>query len=303
VLPWHFDFSDGQVPVTWVGARYRHIVLDFDLLQSLKEETPRAADLYIYFMTGFTNRGPEYQPVGAGQLTFHDGTPRQAWTALLRFLRLADEKTRPKTVDAARRLLDPPLVVLRKHQVLAKATWGTGPRGGVQLTVQRGPLKVKGNGVMVKITTIPKGARGQAWMGHVDFHDYTIQADVMGAEREGKLPDIGLIAQRYRLQMMGASQQLKLVSWVSHEKQFKTVPFAWKPNVWYTMKLRASREERNGRVVAVLRGKVWPRGHDEPDDWSIQWMDTSPNEVGSPGLFGNAKDAEIFIDNVRVTAN
>ncbi len=29
-LPWKFDFSDGQVPATWIGARYRHQIRDVD---------------------------------------------------------------------------------------------------------------------------------------------------------------------------------------------------------------------------------------------------------------------------------
>ena len=29
-LPWKFDFDDGEVPVTWVGARYRHVPRDVD---------------------------------------------------------------------------------------------------------------------------------------------------------------------------------------------------------------------------------------------------------------------------------
>jgi hypothetical protein len=31
--------------------------------------------------------------------------------------------------------------------------------------------------------------------------------------------------------------------------------------------------------------------------------DEVPNVIGSPGLFGNAKDAELFYDNVTVTEN
>ena len=52
-----------------------------------------------------------------------------------------------------------------------------------------------GSKVMVKITTIPKGTRSRSWMGHSDMHDYTIQADVRGSVVDGKMPDIGLIAQ------------------------------------------------------------------------------------------------------------
>ena len=74
-LPWKFDFSDGEVPVTWVGARYRNIVREVD-----------------------------------------------------------------------------------------------------------------GNKVMVKVTTIPKGTRSQLLMGPVDLHDYTIQADVRGANGKKTKP-------------------------------------------------------------------------------------------------------------------
>ncbi len=33
-----FDFNDGQIPVTWVGARYRHVTIDYDLLKSARKE-------------------------------------------------------------------------------------------------------------------------------------------------------------------------------------------------------------------------------------------------------------------------
>jgi outer membrane protein assembly factor BamB len=158
---------------------------------------------------------------------------------------------------------------------------------------------VNGDPVMVKVTTIPKGTRSQSWMGQTDLHDYTIQADVLGNEREGKLPDMGLIAQRYTLDMMGASQQLQIRSWTSTLNRSKTIPFAWKPGVWYTMKFRATTQP--DRVV--LEGKVWERGNPEPAEWTISTADALPNLAGSPGLFGNATNAEIFVDNVSVTPN
>ena len=57
------------------------------------------------------------------------------------------------------------------------------------------------------------------------------------------------------------------------------------------------------KKVAVLQGKVWPRGTEEPKEWTITWEDEPGNVTGSPGLFGNAKDAEVFFDNVKVTQN
>ena len=186
-LPWHFDFNDRQVPITWVGARYRH---------------------------------------------------------------------QPRDVD--------------------------------------------GESLIVKVTTIPKGTRSQCWMGPPELHDYTIEADVKGAISNGRMPDIGLIGQRYTLDLMGDSQQLRIRTWTPQlGRMSETVPLKWEPNVWYHLKFRAAVEDG----VAVLRGKVWPRDQQEPEAWAIEARDEAPNTIGSPGLFGNAKDAEIFYDNISVTPN
>ncbi len=65
------------------------------------------------------------------------------------------------------------------------------------------------------------------------------------------------------------------------------------------MKLMVTHE--NGK--AILKGKVWPRAESEPANWTIEHEDPLPNMNGAPGLFGNASNAEIFIDNIKVTPN
>ncbi|NQV24940.1 MAG: PQQ-binding-like beta-propeller repeat protein [Rhodopirellula sp.] len=291
-FPWEFTFSDGEIPVTWIGARYRHIALDFDLYKKLEAENVLLSRLYVYFRSEFVNFAPTR--------VFDNTTPQQRWTGLLDFSNLLESV---KTLDDAKAVIDPLLTTLKKEGVLAEWSWenveGTGPR----LTVKRGADKVSGNGVMCKITTIPKGARSQGWMGRTNFSNYSIQADVYSAERNEKLGDAGVIGQRYRLDLMGAAQELKLISWISHEEKFKTVPFEWKPNTWYTLKLSASVTEKDGKKAAVLKGKCWPRDGKEPEEWTITWEDHPANEIGSPGLFGNAKDAEVFFDNVKVSSN
>ncbi len=155
------------------------------------------------------------------------------------------------------------------------------------------------NTIAVKVTTIPKGTRSRCWFGHSDLHDYTIQAEVRGTISNGKMPDIGLIAQGYAIDMQGSSQKLQIRSWVPQLRMASTIDFPWEANKWYIMKLKASNEDGK----AVLRGKVWPKGEDEPSDWTITATDDAPNVAGSPGLFGNAKDAEVHLDNITVTAN
>lgn len=160
--------------------------------------------------------------------------------------------------------------------------------------------KVDGNSVMVKITTIPKGTRSRCWFGQPDLHDYTIQADVRGGLMNEKTPDIGLIAQGYTLDMQGQHQKLQIRTWDPQLLRLsKSVDFAWKPNTWYTMKFQVATDGGKAQV----RGKVWPRGTPEPEAWTVSTVDESANRTGSPGLFGNATNAEIFIDNVKVQPN
>jgi len=192
--------------------------------------------------------------------------------------------------------------------------------------------EVDGSKCMVKITTIPKGTRSQGWIGPIELSDYAMSADFR-AEESGlnaakpaaaadsddpdealpppapasgttadlsisRLPDMGLIAQRYTLDLMGASQQLQLRTWPPQvATHFSvTVPYSWKAGRWYSMRLEATHDG----VDAVVRGKVWPRGEPEPTEWTISGVHEAGNLQGSPGFFGNAKVSEIAIDNVRV---
>jgi outer membrane protein assembly factor BamB len=118
------------------------------------------------------------------------------------------------------------------------------------------------------------------------------------ALEKARMPDMGLIAQRYTLDLMGASQQLQVRSWPPQVATHfsKTIPFAWEAGRWYTMKFEA----RPQGSTAVLRGKVWPRGQPEPQAWTIEAAHEQGNLQGSPGFFGNSKDSEISIDNVVV---
>ncbi|HZZ72553.1 MAG TPA: PQQ-binding-like beta-propeller repeat protein [Pirellulales bacterium] len=160
-----------------------------------------------------------------------------------------------------------------------------------------------GEKVLVKVTTIPKGTRSQSWMGPDDLHDYTIQADICGAAEDNRLPDVGLIAQRYTLDMMGANQKLQLRTWTAQiaTRFSKDVPFHWKADTWYTMKFKASVIDHG--KAALLQGKVWPKGEKEPKEWTIEATDTMPNVVGSPGTFGNSTEAEAYYKNITVTPN
>jgi hypothetical protein len=159
---------------------------------------------------------------------------------------------------------------------------------------------VEGNNLLVKITTIPKGTRSRASFGPSDLHDYTIQADMLPFEMDGKQPDMGLIAQGYTFECSGERNEMVINSWISHDKRYFTEkPFTMKPGSWYTLKLQAA----NVDGKTVLKAKVWLKADKEPAEWSLELTDPQPNKTGAPGMFGNATNAEVFIDNVLVTPN
>ncbi len=156
---------------------------------------------------------------------------------------------------------------------------------------------------LVKIVTIPKGARSRAWFGPSDMANYTITADVKGTLMKDKLPDIGLIAQGYEIDLMGESQKLQIRTWTATLRMAKDTPFTWAADRWYRLKFRTEVEGEGDQAVAVLRGKVWPRDEAEPKEWTVTARDETPQLTGSPGLYGNAKDAEFCLDNLEVVPN
>ena len=155
--------------------------------------------------------------------------------------------------------------------------------------------EMEGNKVLVK----PPAARGlhraNTYIGAPTMTGYTIQADLFGTKKRRAVPDMGLIANRYTLDMMGYHQQLQIRTWAAELRMAKTVPFAWETGVWYTMKMQVAIEGD----MAHIRGKVWPRDEPEPAKWSIQAVDPLPNRSGSPGLYGYSP-AEIYYDNLKV---
>ena len=152
-----------------------------------------------------------------------------------------------------------------------------------------------GNKVLVK----PPAARGlhraNTYIGAPNMTGYTIQADLLGNKKRRAVPDMGLIANRYTLDMMGYHQQLQIRTWAAELRMAKTVPFAWETGVWYTMKM----EVKIDGDKALIRGKIWPRDEQEPTEWSIEAEDPLPNRTGSPGIYGYSP-AEIYYDNLKV---
>lgn len=302
-LPYAFNFENGTVPLPWVGMRFRQIVLDESLLDKFRKQDRLTHQLYVYLMTRFLE-------TGAPALTIDNSTFYKGWSALLTYL---DRSGQISQVDDAKAYFDPALQNLKDAGVIGDWKWEAADP--VRLIVKRGEREhLVDNGVMVKVERIPVprgitklGTRSRGWMGHTDMSDYTIQADFKGTELNGKLPDMGLVNQGYTIDLQGAFQKLQVRAWVTQERlglvpdqgEKVKIDFDWKPDVWYTIKFRVSNQDDK----VLLQGKVWPRDQKEPEKWTISAVDPNPVRQGSPGFYGNARDAEFYMDNVLVTKN
>jgi outer membrane protein assembly factor BamB len=156
----------------------------------------------------------------------------------------------------------------------------------------------------------PPFARLRCYMTPPIKTGYTVQSDMYGfSKRKRFSPDMGLINARYVFTTttdVHRKRVLRLVSWAAIPRIQHDVEFPWKPDAWYTAKLSVDLKDGQG----IVRAKIWERGTPEPEAWSIEMNDPSPNYAGSPGLYAYSKmitetspGTEVLFDNVTITEN
>lgn len=194
---------------------------------------------------------------------------------------------------------------------------GAAPGGWVNTQGKYLVVDQNGNKVLSKVNNNarPPIARANAYITLPTANRYTIQADMLGTEVRGRMPDMGLVNCRYNLILGGAidpvtkQRQIRFTSWEARPRLHHTVNLSWKPGTWYTVKFEIEQKEK----TAVLHGKVWERGQKEPEKWTLEFEDPLPNREGSAALFGYVSNqvenddgtttpgSEIFYDNVSIT--
>lgn len=191
----------------------------------------------------------------------------------------------------------PPLPIDEKFESFAPQT---APAHWVNTTGKFQVREVDGTKVLVKLADNPFTKRARAFFGPIDWNNYTIECDVRAGERRRQLGDAGVVAQRYQLTIFGNHQRLELVSWQPEVQRTQKKEFAWKKDTWYRLKLTVENLP-DGKTRA--RGKVWAVGEQEPAGWMVEYVDPIPNTHGSPGIYADALEAEVFFDNLKVTPN
>lgn len=124
---------------------------------------------------------------------------------------------------------------------------------------------------------------------------YTVEADVMGVKEGRRRGDVGLVNDRYVLELFGGAQRLRVMSWIPGPRFEKRIDFPWTPGRWYRLKFKVQVVGQEARLYA----KAWPRGEAEPAEWTIEAVDPQPNREGAAGIYANSL-APVYFDNVKV---
>jgi outer membrane protein assembly factor BamB len=170
------------------------------------------------------------------------------------------------------------------------------------------PHKLGEEAVVRKLDVLPTpadpknklGTRSQLFMGGSDLANYTIQADFQLTEKNGRLPDCGVINSGYTLVIRSGDKRLRLYSWAAHDHRTSAESVLdAQPGVWYRLKLHVKQLES----TAEVKGKLWLRDQSEPSEWTVELVDDMPVRSGSPGIFGHSQEAEFYMDNISVTPN
>lgn len=171
--------------------------------------------------------------------------------------------------------------------------WVGAPTKVFQRTVEGlGPVLVRPRDETV-------GRRAKVFIGLASWQGYTVESDVRGREQRRQRGDVGLINQRYGLVLFGNGQKLELHPWQAADEMTVRVPFEWKPDTWYRMKLRVDNRPDG---TTQVRGKVWPTGEAEPAAWTIEKVDKIPHRNGSPGIYADGI-SDVYFDNISVYPN
>jgi len=109
---------------------------------------------------------------------------------------------------------------------------------------------------------------------------------------------VGVVNQRYIIALDGNRRELTVHS--NHDRFRHAVPFVARAGVWMHLKTRVDVDD-DGR--GTIRAKAWPKGSDEPTDWTLVATHESAHRHGAPGLFGFSPQSmhRVYVDDIQMS--
>jgi outer membrane protein assembly factor BamB len=142
--------------------------------------------------------------------------------------------------------------------------------------------------------------RAFTFFGDSHMRNYTVTADVMSDGNKRMMSNVGVINQRYVINLVGNYKQLEVLS--NQERIKVGVPFPMQPKTWYRIESRVDVAPDGSGVV---RAKAWKRDEPKPKGWTIEVPHKRAHSHGAAGVYGFALQNQfpVYIDNISVTPN
>jgi outer membrane protein assembly factor BamB len=142
--------------------------------------------------------------------------------------------------------------------------------------------------------------RAFTFFGDSRMSNYTVAADVMSDGNKRMMSNVGVINQRYVINLVGNYKQLEVLS--NQERIKVGVPFPMQPKTWYRIESRVDVAPDGSGVV---RAKAWKRDEPKPKGWTIEVPHKRAHSHGAAGVYGFALQNQfpVYIDNISVTPN
>ncbi len=103
---------------------------------------------------------------------------------------------------------------------------GAPPKHWINTTTKYEVRDVDGKKYLAKLADNAATKRARSFFGKFSEHDYTIEGDVMAAEKRRQMGDAGIVGQRYQLVLFGNAQRLELQPWQPETERTVTHDFA-----------------------------------------------------------------------------
>jgi hypothetical protein len=157
-----------------------------------------------------------------------------------------------------------------------------------------------GSKVLARTIDNPLFQRSIVLFGDSQDSNYTVQADVMVEGNRRGMASVGVIDQRYLVQLRGNYQDIEVSS--NFESLKVSAPCPIEAGTWYTLKTRV---ELRPDGSSVVRAKCWRRGDEEPAAWTIEVPHQHAHRNGAAGVYGFTLQNRFkaYIDNLQVIPN
>lgn len=134
--------------------------------------------------------------------------------------------------------------------------------------------------------------------GPAHREDWGAQARFFGTRRGRTFPAFGVSLNTiggYRVQVSPAKKAIEIYK---GDLTMASAPYDWESDTWTQVRVQI---RKTGEDVWTISGKAWKDGNPEPDDWTIEWVETESPISGRAIVWGMPYSGRpIRVDDLKI---